>query len=368
MMRNVTVVPTQEILQKPGGAFFRGGPIWPWWALQVRARQCRGLLPRPVDSRPRPAGPPEAIHEEGAWCGPLVEHYGHAIADFGMRIAGSVTRFPAGMPLVFCAPADPGFREPGYFREILAQLRVDPARVLVVRRPALFRRLHVLPQAERMDGGGPSEAHLDLMDRLTGDARAVPKDIGVLYVSRAGQLTGRLAGESYLDTVLTRAGVRVFHPEFSGLPEQVAFYARARSLVFAEGSAIHTLQLMGHLGVEIAVLVRRPRQRIAEASLRPRADRLRYLDALHGIVYGRRRSGQTYPTRGISVLRDDKVIACFRQVGVDLAPFWDGDAFRAARDADIAAWMDFTRKLALHPRAMETAQACLRHLGITIEA
>lgn len=362
MPRQVLVAPTQEILRRPGGAFFRGGPLWPLWPLRVADRQCRGIVPVPVDRAPHPVAA-EALHGEGVWCGPVCDHYGHAIADFGMRIAASADAFPDTVPLVFCRGADEG-EPPGFFRAILDQLRVPHERALVLNRPARFERLHVLPQAERMGGGGPSTRHLDLMDRLTGDARRAEKDLPVLYVSRAGQLSGRLAGESYLDDALTAAGVRVFHPEFSPLPEQIAMYARARAIVFAEGSSVHTLQLMGRLGAEIAVLVRRPRARLAAASLRPRATRLHYLDALHGLVYGRRPSGQRYRARGISVLREDKLFACFRRLGVDLAPVWDGAAFRAKRDADLHAWMSFTRELDLHPRAMETAEGCLRRLGL----
>jgi len=361
MSRSVLVAPTQEILRRPAGAVFRGGPLWPMWPLRVAARQCRGVVPLPVDRAPRPVSA-EARHGEGVWCGPVCDHYGHAIADFGMRIAASAERFPD-VPLVFCRGEDEG-PPPAYFWAILDQLRVPRERALVLSRPAAFERLHVLPQAERMGGGAPSAAHLDLMDRLTGDARGAEKDLPVLYVSRAGQLSGRLAGESYLDDALTAAGVRVFHPEFSPLPEQIAMYARARSLVFAEGSSVHTLQLMGRLGAEVSVLVRRPFARLAAASLRPRATRLRYLDALHGLVYGRRPSGQRYRARGISVLREDKLMASFARLGVDLAPVWDGAAFRAKRDADLHAWMAFTRDLALHPKAMETAEGCLKRLGL----
>lgn len=363
--RDVVVAPTQEVLKSPAGAFFRGGPVWPHWSRQIVARQCHGIVPIPRDEPPWRVAAPAETRDAGIWCGPICWHYGHTVADFGMRVAASVAAFPDDRtPLVFSAWEDAAMHPSPFFWEMLDHLGVGRGRVLLVREPVRFRTLHVLPQSERRWGGGPSRSHLDRMDASTGDAASVRKDVPQLYVSRAALSTGRLAGEAYLERALDALGVRVLRPETIALAEQIALYRRAASLVFAEGSAVHTLQLLGRLGADVAVLTRRPWARMARSSLAPRARNLRYLDALRGIVYGRRASGQRYQVRGISVLDGPALIGRFAAVGVPLAESWDAAAFAAQRDADIASWMDHTRSLALHPKAIATAEDCLRRLKL----
>lgn len=92
LFRDITVMPTQGLqhgldgrVQRPPCGLYRGGPVWPRFAFQVRARHCRGLLPVPVDRRPAPAPAIRHLHA-GIWCGPASPHFGHMIADFAMRL------------------------------------------------------------------------------------------------------------------------------------------------------------------------------------------------------------------------------------------------------------------------------------------
>src|SRR5215212_2169796 len=164
--RDIVVYPTQELLQHlSGGAFFRGGPNWPRFPMQIYARHCWNLIPRPVDSRPHRAEPPSARIERGIWCGPVSNHFGHMVADFGMRIAVS-SRLDPVTPLIFSiAPDVP--EPPPFFWQILDHLGVDQCRVLLVRQPTRCGELLVVPQAERRFGGRPSRQHLQMMDALT---------------------------------------------------------------------------------------------------------------------------------------------------------------------------------------------------------
>ena len=51
---------------------------------------------------------------------------------------------------------------------------------------------------------------------------------------------------------------------------QLQLYRRARVVIFSEGSAVHALQLLGHLDCDVVILVRRPGNQLAAASLEPR--------------------------------------------------------------------------------------------------
>lgn len=332
--RDVLVVPQS-------GRRHTGGPVWPLFHAQVLARTCWGAVPVPIDGRPRVSGPPPArTLDAGTWCGLVGLHYGHMIADFGMRIVRAAHADPD-LPLIFALPAAPGFRPPAHFWQMIDVLGVDRARVVLVGEPLRVGTLHVLPQAERLYGGGPSQAHLDLMDRVVGDKSGVEKDVACVFVSRSRvHRGGQIAGEGYLEEVLRGCGARIFHPQEHPISEQIDVYCRARKLIFSEGSAVHTLQLVGRIGNEVAVLSRRPWRRMAAASIRPRVASLTYLHAVDGLVRGLGPSRRSQRHRGISVLDERKLLREFARIGIDLAPRWDRAAYLGRRDRDLRAWID----------------------------
>lgn len=347
--KNIVVHPTQELLRHlSGGAFFRGGPDWPYFPMQIYARHCLRMIPRPVDSRPRPAGRAVESADVGIWCGPVSNHFGHTIADFGMRIAAS-SRLDATTPLLFSIADTADAEPPPFFWQIIDHLGVDRRRVVLVRRPTRFARLAVLPQAERRLGGGPSRRHLDLMDALTASSSPAERDIDRVFVSRGLWPKGRFAGEAYLDQVFAAAGITVFHPESVDLHAQLRLYRRARQLIFSEGSALHALQLLGHIDADVAVLARRPSRRVAAASLRPRVRSLRYIGAARGVVYGVTASGHPQRPSGISVIDERSLIAGLRSLGIDVGSLWDPNSYAASRDNEIAAWIGYRLASANHP-------------------
>ncbi len=404
--RDVLVHPSQE-MRDPEGAFFRGGPDWPRFASQILVRHCRGLLPRPIDARPLPARPdwpffdpqflphfwpqlaidprlpprqrqdaitrlaadlaplPHQVTDRvaaGIWCGPISLHFGESIAAWGMRIAAS-SRADGALPLVFSLPPFRNVEPPGFFWDILDHLRVDRRRVLPIRTPTRFERLYVVPQAERLYGGGPHRRHLRMMDEITAGGD-VARDIDCAFVSRALMPDGRFAGECYIDEVLAAAGVTVFHPETADLHHQLRLYRRARKLIFSEGSAAHALQLLGHIDCDLVVLTRRPGNRIAAASLRPRARSLRYLEASRGVVYGLARSGHPIQRAGISVVDERVLIDGLKAIGVDLARLWDRAAYAKWRDADIAAWLAKRHGAERHPGDQARVERQMRALSL----
>ena len=356
---DVRVGPIELALDGPlFGSLFRGGPVWPDFERQVLARHCRGAVPRPVDDRPR-RDTPEArkVYPRAVWCGPVVGHFGHMIADFGMRIAAAAHFEPDAHFLFSGRPEDwPGLlRPPRVFYDLLQVWGLPLERVRVLRQPAHARSLVVYPQAERLGGGAPSEAYLDFLQKVAGPVRPLAgKDIDTLYVSRAGFLRGGLAGESYLEEAMAGLGAVVLRPETLGVSAQLELYGRARRLVFCEGSAIHTLQLLGRLDAEVVVICRRPGERLAEASLLPRCRSLTYVDALAGLVFGLRPTGwPPQPSKGIGVLQEKRFLERMAQAGLDLRRGWSSLDYRRRRDLDLEAWR--TASAALRPPgAMES--------------
>ncbi len=340
---DVRVVPNEVALEgRIFGCLFRGGPLWPDFKRQVLARQCRGATPRPVDERPRSHGADaQKVYPRAVWCGPVVGHFGHMIADFGMRIAAAA-HFEPDAHFLFSGRPDtwPGvLQPPRVLYDFLHIWGVPLERVRILRRPVHARSLIVYPQAERLGGGAPSEAYLDFLQTVSPPVRPrAEKDIDALYVSRAGFLRGGLAAESYLEEVMAGVGAVVIRPETVPLFEQLEIYGRARRLVFCEGSALHTLQLLGRLDAEVVVICRRPGQRLGLASLLPRCRSVTYVDALAGIVFGLRPNGLPQASKGIGVLQEKRFLERMAEAGLDLRRGWSSSDYRRRRDFDLERW------------------------------
>lgn len=361
LFTNVVVYPTQKLLQPPF-LLFQGGPDWPGFWAQLKARHCRYAIPVPLDLRPRPRSAPTRLEEIGVWCGPITAHFGHAIADFGGRLAWS-SQLPDHVPLVFSA-RDSAEAPPGFLLHILSRFGVAPERVRLVVEPTRFNRLLVFPQAERLFGGRPGPSYLDLLDRLAGPEPAA--DGTRLFVSRAGLPSGRIAGESYLEQVLEVAGFVPFRPECFGLDEQLARYRRAAHLVFSEGSAIHALQLLGRIRARVSVIVRRPGWRIASRLIAPRVSSLDYVECLRGVVHGVRSDGRPQPSAGMSILDETHCVSAFGKAGINLTPGWQQEQFVESRDKDLRAWIDHRHARPTHPKEGAAIRSSLRLAGLRL--
>lgn len=361
--RNVVVYPTQQLL-KPPFMLFRGGPDWPQFWLQRFPRHCRFTPAIPLDIRPRRAATRVVQRQsQGVWCGPLTPHFGHAVTTFGSRLA-TASLLPTDVPLLFSARA--GEEPPGFFWQILARFGVLPERVRIVSSPVIVDTLSVLPQAERLFGGAPSAAYLDLLDQLGG---APPRrDGSKFYVSRAGMWKGKIAGESYLEMALERCGYKAFRPEDFPLDEQLDTYRRASHLVFAEGSAIHGLQLLGRIGAEVTVIARRPGARLAESALSARVASLRYVDAVRGLLHGVGGSGRRQPSAGMTIVDTAVLVAKLEDGGIPIGSRWIEAEFQQHQSRDLKVWYDSRTRNPTHRHDQAHIERSILKLDLKILA
>ena len=341
--RDVPIMPfTAHVTRGPEGrALPQGGPLWPDWTGQTVARFCHAG--RPVDLPPEPEPIEETIEEPIAWGGSICPHFGHQIADFSTRLLPTLDHRP-GADFAFgtwprmniTVPTE----APGFFLEILAWCGISVDRVRIITRPTLARDLLVAPQAEIRGVAGVSPRHLDMLDALTERHLGRPKRQGTVYVSRAGQAM-RFAGEAEIERALVRAGVTTIRPESLPLREQLGTYAAADRLLFAEGSALHGLQLLGRGIGEVHVLRRRPAATfdLDLSFLEPRARRVvvhRYRPTtlrIHGPT-GRVRYG-----KAMTVLDEGRLLAGFEELGIPLRRHWSSPRYRAACESDLRQWL-----------------------------
>lgn len=149
-------------------------------------------------------------------------------------------------------------------QEVLMHLGIGgtlPFRVLTA--PTRFERLAV-PEHLVISGGAPSAQNtrfVGMLRRMQDCSRVkhglvTPK----LYVSRRllPENLGGMLFEDLLEENLMAEGYSVMYPELLSIAEQVAAYASARQVIFADGSAVHLG--IGFLKPEnpVAVIARRP--------------------------------------------------------------------------------------------------------------
>ena len=340
VFQNVPVMPFQELLAAgAGGSPHRGGPAWPDWESAGEARHHR--LGRPVDHPPRWEGEAFAPFEApAAWGGPIVGHFGHQVAEFSSRIL--VTRHAAPeRTLLFAGRAEAPWVSmqtvPAFVRAILAWFDVPPKRARLVTAPLEVASLAVCGQEEQFGTLPPSARYLDLLDDLVrrklgaGDPR-VPT-----YVSRRS-MPARFAGEAYLEAWLAASGFRIVHPDRLGLIDQLRAYRAADPLIFAEGSALHGLQLLGRLPARAVVVNRRPGTRLARFQVEPRVASLVYVDAVDALFYPLAANGLSLRHQGMGQLNAERLTAQLAAAGVAPSEPWHPADFAAAEAEDLAAW------------------------------
>jgi hypothetical protein len=139
--------------------------------------------------------------------------------------------------------------------------------------------------------------------------------------------------------VLERLGVRVIEPGSLSIHRQMEIYAGAQSLIFAEGSALHGRCLLGRVAQEIHVLMRRPLRRTAEVQLRARCRQLSYHPVLAGRLGTRTELRGSRKDLELALFDPEVLIPVFQDIGIDLRPHWDPEAYLAAVRSDVSAWM-----------------------------
>jgi hypothetical protein len=195
-------------------------------------------------------------------------------------------------------------------------------------------------------GKAPEPDYLDLLDALPERHAIAPVAGDIVYVTRSGLVAkgqGSHLGEGYLVQLLQEMGVTIFDPAGLSIRAQLEHYAGAKTLVFAEGSALHGRQLLGRVRQEVYVLMRRPRY-LARPMMRPRVKRLTYLNTNGGILQVRDRANKGYPHLNAVFYRTEALLDGFDRMGLDLRSRWDQDAYLSAALSDAAAWESAKRE------------------------
>lgn len=352
-------VPVMPVTQKVGMVLL-GGPVWPDWQGAGPLRHNRSG--RPVDREPPiPPTPLIEFPAPATWGGHAVPHFGHFIVEHSTRILQARVEHGDKKMLFTLQPGHHAHQMPAFFWQILAWYGVAAQQATFVTAPLQVRELWAAPMAEQWDRVPTSEGYLSLLSENAAARGLTPRKNAILYVARdrmEATAEGHNAGEPYLASVLEKLGVTVIRPETLSLRGQLEYYQGAETLVFAEGSALHGLQLLGRQNKTVIVLNRRPNMRIGLSAIQPRVTTLAYAEVTRGTAAVLWPNGSPWMVRALSFYDVDCLLATFEQLGVPLSRFWDNTAYLAARDRAIRTWI----KLRFNPRVAIDHSASARRV------
>lgn len=338
--KNITITPYSELMDTPRGlSFHKGGPIWPSWEDEINRHKIGNDF---VDDKPEDTCPKEVVEEDLYWCGAIVNHYGHQIVDFISRIIFYKDKLNSKGKLCFSVHPRSGITDitkaPQFFKEMLNWFEIPHEKVFIVHRPIKSTKLYSTPQGEVYNSDIANYHYYKLLsNNKTKLSLKSNIDERLLYVSRAGQKTGLIAGEKYLESYLEKEGVTVIRPETLSLEEQLHLYKSRKNIIFSEGSAIHSLQLLGSLDCNIIVLNRREGERIAYYPLKHRGAQVKYVE-VGSNIYGLNMSGGEAPELGVCVPKINNMIRFIKSLGLNYHNFCE-KTFNATVQQDIEKWI-----------------------------
>ncbi|MDA9638931.1 glycosyltransferase family 61 protein [Synechococcus sp. AH-779-G23] len=295
-LRNVSVAPIEELLMRwAGGSVWRGGPQLP-----AGSPPCPALLhyrgntiaSDPAQNLKGSAHWPE---ETGRlfWCGPIVNHFGHQLGEFGGRLLmASLDQRPG--TLLFLHPDGDKKIEDllPWQQQWIRYLNPKHKPVLILRGGIRSREMVVLPEHQRL-GEAPTPALLHALTKQTRHLKLEPQD-QIVVLSRASyaksvdhsSMRGGVAGEAAFDAWMSRQGAQIVYPETLPLRSQLDLMHSAKNLIIAEGSALHMLELLGRESKKkVMVIARRPLWTGMDTSLKSRFPKLMWMDAVRELYW-----------------------------------------------------------------------------------
>ena len=216
-------------------------PEGPVNRLEVHAPECGAEAP--------------ALTGPSLWAGPYFAHFGHMLAESLHRL-WAAHHFPELQDARIAFQAMPGAVRRPWFDAMLRLVGIAPERVILIDRETRFEQLHVPAQGRALGGALLLPDYLSLFPLAP---IPVPADAPKrLYVSRSRYThSGIYLGESLVERVLEAAGFAIVHPQDLPLADFAGTLRAAETVVFAEGSAIHNLELTGPIDASVMVIGRR---------------------------------------------------------------------------------------------------------------
>jgi len=221
----------------------------------IRADTPEGPVNRLEAHRPEATGGVPVHAGVTLYAGPYFAHFGHGVAE-GLHRLWAARHFPDYRDARIVFQMQAGAQRRPWFDAMLDLIGIAREQVILLDHLAQFEELHVPAQGRALGGALLLPDYLSLFPLAqVAVPVASPKR---LYVSRSRYThSGIYLGESLIERVLEQAGFTVVHPQDMLLADFAGMLLAAETVIFAEGSAIHNLELTGPVDARVMVIARR---------------------------------------------------------------------------------------------------------------
>ena len=215
---------------------------------------------RPITTQPAPpTSPVSRLSGRWLYAGPLWAHFGHFLTESVSRLWAVETAGPIDGVIFTPKRAATGSAVEAYHHAFFESLGLVDVQICVLTEPTQIQELVVPGQGF---GLGPMSSGTSIFRRFIRNqfANAVrARGPEKLYISRSqiGPRRGGFLDEARLEAYLSTAGYEVFHPQKHDLHSQIARYKAAKSIVAAEGSALHLVAMLARPTQKVAIVMRR---------------------------------------------------------------------------------------------------------------
>jgi hypothetical protein len=266
--------------------------------------------------------------------GPMYFHFGHVMVDSTTRLWAFDRKRHAGIVFAGLERSGP---TPNWLFEVMTLFGVSESNLQIIGRPTVVESLD-FPTPGSMVGFDVEPWYLDYLDDLSGKLNSsVPR---LVYLGRTHiRSKGGLMGESYFADHLVRRGFIYIRPEELPILEQMAIMKNAETVVFAEGSAVNSITLVGRSNASFFMIPRRRKgEELFVHHIRPRAPFCQLGDD-NAIMRLPNTLGRIGPRSPSYTLDPRSIHNDMVQYGFPVEPF-DLEAFQQSEQADTLAYWD----------------------------
>mgnify|MGYP005806565481 CR=1 FL=1 len=203
---------------------------------------------------------PAATYRKALFGGYLFSAYGHFLAESIHRLwpLFDDDQF-CDLPVIF--QSFPRYKERldkllPFMEDILAYLKIDASRIVLVNEPVFVQELLVPTQVKWLKDPEVNRAYVKRFEAFSRNIKTTSEK--KVYVSRNGYMySGSYLGESLVEKMLEDMDIKVIRPEEWKIKELMGLYKSAAKIAMVEGSALHAAEISGGIDARLLMISRR---------------------------------------------------------------------------------------------------------------
>ncbi len=276
--------------------------------------------------------------------GSVSPHFGHALTEGIHRLWAFNSNIHDG--IVFAVSGkNINYTPKKWFIQTLEILEIPLAKCIWVTNDCAFENL-IVPEPGSEFTLGAKNWYRSYLEKLqqkifdaTHDLRKEKGEIKLFLGRSHIPLSEHIGGEKYWESLLVDEGYISLKPENYSMLEQVAYLMSAKKIIFSEGSAIYSLELLNYLDADITCISRRANNQFYYPHIDSKCRNYIATGNAENIL--RLGNGIKKSTRKMPINKHPyQVVESLRNYDFALLKNWDEEKFFAQEKSDVMAYIE----------------------------